>query len=95
MPGGFGTLDEVMEVLTYFQLGISKKPVGFLNVNGYYDDLIRFMDHATEEKFVKAEHRYNIVVGTTATEVLDKILTFKEIVVESKWIENLKQKNHF
>lgn len=95
MPGGFGTLDEVMEVLTYFQLGISEKPVGFLNADGYFDDLIRFLDHATNEKFVKIQHRQNIVIGNSAEEILEKILNFKLVHVEEKWIDNLKTKNHY
>jgi uncharacterized protein (TIGR00730 family) len=95
MPGGFGTLDEVMEVLTYFQLGISEKPVGFLNVNGYYDSLIDFMNHATTEKFVKIQHRQNIVIANNAEEMLEKIMNFKVVHVEEKWIDNLKSKNTY
>lgn len=95
MPGGFGTLDEVMGVLTYFQLGISEKPVGFLNVNGYYNSLIEFLDHATTERFVKLQHRQNIVIADNAEEMLEKILNFKVVHVEEKWIDNLKSKNTY
>jgi len=70
MPGGFGTLDEVMEVLTYFQLGISEKPVGFLNINGFYDSLIAMFDHILEERFMKYEHRHNVIIKDNAADLL-------------------------
>lgn len=95
MPGGFGTLDEVMEVLTYYQLGISDKPVGFLNINGYYDSLIDFMNHATDEKFVKVEHRHNIVIANTAEEMLQKIINFTHTEVDENWINHLRKTNTY
>jgi uncharacterized protein (TIGR00730 family) len=57
MPGGFGTLDELFEVLTWAQLGIHAKPIGLLNLAGYFDPLVRFLDHAVDRGFVRAEHR--------------------------------------
>ncbi len=90
MPGGFGTLDEVMEVLTYFQLGWSEKPVGFLNIDGYYDHLIKFLDHIAEEKFMKVEHRHNVIFENEPQKLLDAILNFKPLAVDEKWIDNLK-----
>lgn len=95
MPGGFGTLDEVMEVLTYYQLGISDKPVGFLNIDGYYDSLIDFMNHATDEKFVKVEHRHNIVIANTAEEMLQKIMNFTHTEVDENWINHLRKTNTY
>ncbi len=90
MPGGFGTLDEVMEVLTYFQLGWSEKPVGFLNIDGYYDHLIKFLDHIAEEKFMKIEHRHNVIFENEPQKLLDALLNFKPLAVDEKWIDNLK-----
>ncbi len=57
LPGGFGTFYEVMEALTWSQLGLHRKPIGFLNINGYYDLLIRMIDHAIESGFIYSEHR--------------------------------------
>lgn len=57
LPGGLGTLEEIFEVITWAQLGLHRKPCGFLNVDGYYDDLVRFLDRAVTEGFVKEKHR--------------------------------------
>jgi uncharacterized protein (TIGR00730 family) len=57
LPGGFGTLDEVLEILTWNQIGIIAKPVTFLDVNGYFDGLFAFFDHAVAAGLVKPEHR--------------------------------------
>ena len=56
MPGGMGTLEELFEMLTWSQLGIHTKPIGVLNVNGFYDQLVGFMTHALGEAFIKPEH---------------------------------------
>jgi uncharacterized protein (TIGR00730 family) len=57
LPGGYGTLDELFETLTWGQIGEHNKPVGLLNVNGYYDALLKMLDRALEEKFLFPEHR--------------------------------------
>jgi uncharacterized protein (TIGR00730 family) len=57
LPGGYGTLDELFETLTWAQIGEHGKPVGLLNVNGYYDALLQMLDRAVQEKFLFPEHR--------------------------------------
>ena len=61
MPGGYGTLDEFCEILTWTQLGLQRKPIGILNVDGYFDRLLDLFDHAVEQRFVRQKHRDMIV----------------------------------
>ena len=62
LPGGFGTIEELFEVLTWVQLGIHGKPCGLLNVQGYFDHLIRFLDHTVQERFVRPAHRKTLLI---------------------------------
>jgi uncharacterized protein (TIGR00730 family) len=61
LPGGLGTLEEFAEIVTWAQLGLHTKPTGLLNLLGYYDDLLRFLGHATAERFVRPDHREMII----------------------------------
>jgi len=72
LPGGLGTLDELFEVITWAQLGLHRKPCGLLNVCGYYDPLIRFLDHAVAERFLKPSHRATLMLETDARILLDR-----------------------
>jgi len=74
LPGGLGTQEELFEVLTWSQLGLHKKPCGLLNVEGYYDKLCSFLDHAVEEQFVKSHHREMLLVEQSP----EKLLTLME-----------------
>lgn len=74
MPGGFGTLDEFFEIITWTQLGIHTKPCGFLNVTGYYDPLLTFLDHAVKEGFIKFSVRNALHISSNPAELVDKIL---------------------
>ena len=71
LPGGLGTIDELFEVLCWSQLGLHAKPCGLLNVDGYYDRLIAFLDHAVQEQFVRDTHRSAILVEQDAEALLD------------------------
>jgi len=86
LPGGMGTLDETFEVLTLTQLGVHRKPCGLLNIAGFYDRLVDFLDHAVDERFVRAEHRKMIVVESDPQRLLDglQIWSMPEV---SKWMD--------
>ena len=85
MPGGFGTLEELFEILTWAQLGMHKKPIGLLNVAGYYDGLVHMAEHAIAEKFVPASHRDLFAVSTMPSVLLAQMRSY-ESPVKSRWI---------
>jgi uncharacterized protein (TIGR00730 family) len=85
LPGGVGTLEEIFEAWTWAQLGLHGKPCGFLNVAGYYDGLIAFLDHAVAERFVKEPHRAMLVVSGDPGELLDRFAEYRAPSV-TKWI---------
>jgi len=92
MPGGFGTLDELAEVITYNQLRLTDKPIGILNVAGYFDPLLAFFDHIVEEGFLRHEHRQNLIVDDNIRGLMEKMLDFKPVPIE-KWIEDIKKES--
>lgn len=92
LPGGLGTLDELAEVLTYNQLRIFDKPLGLLNVNGYFDHLTWFFDHGVMEGFVRKEHRDNIILSDNAADLLVKLNQYKPVHI-GKWIEEIKEES--
>jgi len=69
LPGGLGTLDELVEALTWAQLGLHDKPIGLLNVEGYFDPFLSLLDHATREGFVKLAHR-ELLITASSPEIL-------------------------
>ena len=85
LPGGFGTLEEFCEVLTWTQLGIHRKACGLLNVAGFYDGLLTFFDRAVDEAFVRPHHRENVLHDTDPRRLLDRIAAFDPPAVP-KWI---------
>ena len=93
LPGGVGTMDEFFEVLSWNQLGIMRKPVGILNIMGFFDHLIQFMDHALEEKFLRKEHRQNLVVDDDPRSLLERLKNFRFVEPE-QWVERLKLKGY-
>lgn len=86
LPGGYGTFDEMFEMLTWSQLGLHRKPIGILNVNGYYDHLIAQLDKMVEEGFLSVNNRKLLLVGTTPKELLDKMRKF-DVKTEEKWLD--------
>ncbi len=75
LPGGVGTLEELFEIWTWTLLGLHAKPCGLLNVDGYFDPLLAFLDRAVDEGFVSAGHRALLQVGDAPGELLDRLAT--------------------
>jgi uncharacterized protein (TIGR00730 family) len=86
LPGGYGTFEELCEILTWTQLGFQRKPCGLLNVDGYYDHLLQMFDHAVAEQFVKPTHR-RIVISESVPEMLVARLLECELPAVDKWID--------
>ncbi|MEO8660456.1 MAG: TIGR00730 family Rossman fold protein [Bryobacteraceae bacterium] len=88
MPGGFGTLDEFCEILTWAQLAIHRKPCGLLNVAGYYDAFLTFLDHAVGQHLLKAQHRQLILVDDSPHALLERMKQYAPVHHE-KWITSV------
>ena len=86
LPGGFGTLEEFCEVVTWSQLGLHAKPCGVLNVLGYYSPLLAMFDHAVEERFLKQENRGLVLARESAAELLRALENWRPTRVE-KWLD--------
>ena len=86
LPGGYGTMDELFEALTWLQLGYHAKPVGLLNVNGFYDHLIAFLDHARDERYLRPMHRESLSVDADLDALIDKMRA-AEAPDTSKWLD--------
>jgi uncharacterized protein (TIGR00730 family) len=86
LPGGWGTLEEFFEVLSWGQLGLHEKPCGLLNARGYFDGLLSFVGHSIEEGFVRREYRSMISVADSPEDLLDLLASYEPPLVE-KWIE--------
>lgn len=89
LPGGYGTLEELLEVITWAQLGIHNKPVGLLNVEGYYNHLLTFIDKAVEDGFINPSQRQIIVSASTAKELVQKLEDYvpihDQVVAKARW----------
>jgi uncharacterized protein (TIGR00730 family) len=86
LPGGFGTMDEFCEALTWAQLGLHRKPLGLLNVAGFYDQLLAFFDHAMERSFIRPAHRHLVQAESDPGRLLD-LLAQIQAPVFPKWID--------
>ena len=85
IPGGLGTLDEIFEVLTWEQLGLHQKPCGLLNVCGYFDRMIEFLDHVAQERFMTERNRGLLIVAQRTDELLEKFAQYRSEPGE-KWM---------
>lgn len=85
MPGGFGTLDELFEMITWAQLGVHTKPVGLLNVAGYYDPLLQMVDHFLAEGFIRERHKQLMVVDEKPASLLDQLASHQMPESLVKW----------
>ena len=90
MPGGVGTMDEFFEVMVLSQLRVFDKPVALFNVNGYYDDIVRFFDRATREGFIHREHADNLIVSDDPKALIKGIENFKPVELK-KWVSEIKE----
>lgn len=77
LPGGYGTLEEIAEMITWLQLRIHAKPCGILNVQDYYGHLIRFLDHAVAQGFLKQKHRDKLLIAETVDGVVNALTDFR------------------
>ncbi len=84
MPGGFGTLEEIIEILTWGQLQFHRKPCGLLNIDAYFDHLLRYLDHAVDEGFLRPENRQMLLCDVTADGLLQQFAEYRPPRVE-KW----------
>jgi len=86
LPGGLGTLEEAFEILTWTQLGLHAKPLGFLDVDGYFTDLAAFLDHAVAERFIRPEHRRLAAFDADAATLLERLEDFTAPTA-TKWAD--------
>jgi uncharacterized protein (TIGR00730 family) len=87
LPGGFGTADELCEVLTWAQLGLHSKPIGLLNQAGYFDSLCFWLDHAVREGFLLPAHRQLLLQADDPERLLDLLADYRPAPSPAKWIE--------
>jgi uncharacterized protein (TIGR00730 family) len=86
LPGGTGTLDELFELFTWKQLGLHRMPLGLLDVNGYWQPLVAFLQHAVNERFLRAEHLETLLVERSPEAMLDRLAAHRHRLPD-KWID--------
>jgi uncharacterized protein (TIGR00730 family) len=89
LPGAYGTFDEIFEMLTWNQLGIVTKPVGLLNINGFFNPMLEMLDISVREMFLRPEHRQILLVEEDEEKLLQRMNEYQPVTAE-KWIERLK-----
>jgi len=91
LPGGYGTLEEFCEAVTWSQLGIQQKPCGLLNIERYWDGLLAVLDHAVDEKFVRPENALLILVASTPEDMLERLEHWTPPEHIEKWLDKAKR----
>jgi hypothetical protein len=92
LPGGYGTLEEIFEVLTWVQLGFHTKPCGVLNIDHYYDNLLAFLDQSVEQQFIYQPHRDLIMQALEPAQLLDMFEAYRPVKMDkSEWVHNLEK----
>jgi uncharacterized protein (TIGR00730 family) len=86
LPGGYGTLEEFCEAITWSQLGIQRKPCGLLNIEGYWDGLLAFLDHAVDEQFVRPENSELVLVARRPELMLERLAEWTPPAHIEKWL---------
>jgi uncharacterized protein (TIGR00730 family) len=86
LPGGYGTFEELFEILTWAQIGLHNKPVGILNAQHYFEPLLTAIEHARREGFIYAEHRSLLVCADTSDDLLDKLVQYQYPQGMEKWL---------
>jgi hypothetical protein len=86
LPGGYGTFEELFEILTWSQIGLHQKPVGLLNVLGYFDPLLTLVEHARSEGFIYAEHRALLIHADTPEVLLDSLDAYRQPDGLERWL---------
>jgi uncharacterized protein (TIGR00730 family) len=91
LPGGYGTLEEFAEIVTWSQLGIQRKPCGLLNVENYWSGLLEFIGHAVGEDFVRPENRELILVASSAEDMLGQMIAWRPPAHIEQWATNIQR----
>ena len=92
LPGGFGTLDELFEALTWQQLAYHLLPVGLLNISGFFDHLVQFLDHARDQRLLRDAHRDSLIVDTDLLSLIGRMRNFVPPNNE-KWLDRASKEN--
>ena len=87
LPGGFGTLEELLEIMTWAQIGLHSKPIGLLNIHGYYDLLLNMVAHAEQEGFIYSEHRQLFTHAATPAALLEQMMNHRLPDGLARWVE--------
>lgn len=91
LPGGFGTFDELFEALTWAQIGLHTKPIGVLNLDGYFDMLLMLIEHASVEGFIYPEHKDLLVQSTSPGDLIDQLSAYTPPEKLSRWVTREKE----